>query len=135
MNIREINEEDLIEIFSWFESRKWPLPPIKNSGPKTGVVAVQDGKLFGCLWFYMNGSSIVDVDWIATNPGVSTHEAMDSVSFLIEHIKQMSKLSDPTAKIRGLRLFTKNEKLASLFEARGFKKTPSYFRLLWTLKD
>jgi hypothetical protein len=136
MLIREILEDDLTEIFSWFETRKWPLPAITGIGPRMGMMAIDDrGVPMSCAWLYLSGTAIADIDWVATNPDVDQAVAMDSVGDLVERLQAWSKGSEPAAKIRALRLFTKSDKLVEVFEKRQFRKAKDYTRLLWTLKD
>jgi hypothetical protein len=134
MLIREIKEDDLPEIFSWFETRKWPLPVIEGVGPKQGLLAEHEGKPVACLWIYMTGTSVADIDWIGTNPFAQYEIAKDGIKNLIESVKDWSRKSAPEAKVRALRFYTRVKDMAALFSEHEFQKRDGYTRMLWTLK-
>lgn len=134
MIIREIKPElDLEEIAKWFQTRKWPMPPIENIGPSFGLIAEdQEGNRYGCVWLYTTGRSLAYVDWLAVNPEFTQAQGNQAIQLIMDHIKQMCQVSDP--KIKALCLFTKNRALANHMTTMGFKKEDNYQRLLWTSK-
>lgn len=132
MKTRSITPLDIPEIFRWFESRKWPMPPIENVAPGDGFVCEEDDRMLACAWVYFTGRSIAILEWTATNPDLpdgltqhALHKCVDSIKDYCQHV------SPP---IKALCLFTQNEKLADSFERMKFKKQGGYQRLLWTCR-
>lgn len=129
MKVRPVLESDLTEVLGWFQSRKWPQPPIEDIAPSDGLVAELNGKLVACAWFYTTGRSIAYIEWTGTNPALSDSQGAEGLMMIVEALKGIGeKISPP---VKAWCLFTQNEKLANQFERLKFKKQSGYTRALW----
>lgn len=129
MKVRPILESDLTEVLGWFQSRKWPQPPIEGIAPTDGLVAEHDGVLVACAWFYTTGRSIAYIEWTGTNPALPDGQGAEGLIEIVEALKEMGdKISPP---VKAWCMFTQNEKLAAQFERMKFKKQSGYQRVLW----
>lgn len=133
MNFRPIQPEDLPEVFSWYADRKWPTPPVESVGPKHGFVSEEDGVMMACAWLYLTGTAKAYLDWTATNPSVDEQKSSLAMTHLIQEIKKIAEVTDPSIKV--IEFITGNEKLAERFERLKFKKEKQSYRLLWTRKN
>ena len=131
MIIRQIEQSDLPEIFSWFENRKYPQPIIEDIAPDFGIIAEDNGVKVACMWAYLTGRSIAFIDWVATNPKVI--QPREYTDALITHMKTMCEHSDPP--IRALCFFTQNDKLAEQFKKSEFRANKTFHKLIWTTKN
>lgn len=132
MIIREAKDTDITAISEWFEKRRFPQPVIEAIAPSFGLIAEQDGVQIACVWVYTTGRSIAFMEWMATNPMFPQDFCNAALDAILEHLKQMCKVSEP--KIRALCLHTRNKSLAFHLESKNFKKEDKYMRLMWTLK-
>lgn len=131
MIIRAIAENDHPELFRWFQSRKWPLPPVEEIAPDLGFVAEKNGVLIACAWAYLTGRAIGFIEWVGTNPDVSTQEGMTGLTKIIATLKG-ARTPHP---VRAWCFLTKNDALAEKFHSLGFRVEENYKRLLWVDKD
>jgi hypothetical protein len=116
IQIRPIEDDDMVEVSEWFARRKWLTPPARGMLPKTGYVAHRGGKLLSVVWLYITNSQVAIVDWIATNPEAG-YSSLVSVKVLLEHVE---RLSDATVFMH----FTPNDKFAKFLGKKcGFKTT------------
>lgn len=132
MIIRAVNESDIPEISTWFESISWDLPPVENSLPKQGFLAEQDGKLLACAWLYTSGTSIAEIGWTCTNPKSDSKLQSDAISAVVEFIqKEICKVSG----IKSLKLYTKNMKFVQKLEGLNFRKKFPFYQMTWVSRD
>jgi len=132
-NVRPITELDIPEIARWFDSRKWPLPPVEGIGPTFGMIAHKHDVMYACIYSYTTGASIAYLEWPGTNPDVPQEQSMAAFDELIFHFKKSCEVSKP--KIRCLCIVTASDLLANRFKKHGFKIQGDCFKAIWTLKD
>lgn len=105
ITVRQLTDEDLVEVSEWFASRKWTHPPVGATLPETGYVAEIGDKKLSVAWLYITNSAVGIIDWIATNPEAG-YKGMASVRALIDHIEEVSR-RDTKSYLH----FTGNDKL------------------------
>lgn len=132
MIVRDIKPEDMPEIFSWFEKKRWPYPPVERVAPEWGFVAEKDGRKLACAFAYLTGTSIAFIDWTATNPEVDESVTVKALVDVIEKMKEIFQAISP--KVSAMCLATPNKRLAERFEKTGFRKQEGFYRCLWVAK-
>lgn len=91
VTIRQLHDEDLIEVSEWFAKRKWSRPPSGKGLPDTGYVAVaESGQLLSVAWLYITNSDVGIIDWMCTNPDAGQTEGLRSIAKLIDFIEAVS---------------------------------------------
>jgi hypothetical protein len=91
VTIREIRDEDFVEVSDWFAARKWQIPPSAKTLPETGYVAQKDdGTLLAVAWLYITNSDVGIVDWICSNPSAGMAQGLRSIVKLIDFIEAVS---------------------------------------------
>ena len=110
--VRQLTDEDMLEISEWFANRRWSQPPRRHMLPETGYVAEREGKLLSVAWLYITNSSIGIVDWVATSPDAG-YRGLASLVNLMDHIELVSK-DDTQAWLH----FTGNRKLAEYLKKK-----------------
>ena len=134
-NIREIKEDDLPEIFRWFNDRQWPLPAVRNVAPEIGMIAEKNGIRYACIYSYITGTSVAYLEWPCTNPDIPVEQSMEAFDEIVHHYKRMSEVSPSPNKVRVLCLMTQSESLANRFKKHGFKIKSGYHKAIWTLRE
>ena len=115
--VRQIRDEDMLEVSEWYRDRKWLTPPGKNRLPETGYVSELNGELLAVVWLYITNSAIGITDWICTNPKFRT-KGIISIREIFKFIEETT-----SGKIEVLMNFTSNEKLAKYLRKNcRFKK-------------
>lgn len=119
IKIRQLTDEDMVEVSSWFSDRKWKHGPAPKSLPPTAYVAEVGGKLLSVVWVYVTNSGLALADWIATNPRAGT-KGIISVKHLFSRLDQILLASGNVSICIS---FTHNDKLAKYLEKRcGYKR-------------
>lgn len=132
MQVRQITENDKIEIASWFELRAWPLPPVEGIMAEWGLVAESDGKLLACLWVYEIVEGVWEkFSWTATNPDVDEKIGMSALMLLISKLQESAASVGPSG--RTLTHFTTSERFANRLKKAGFKLKRGY-EATWQVK-
>lgn len=106
--VRDLTEEDMVEVSSWFTDRKWSMAPAPGILPASAYVAELDGELLSVAWMYITNSGLAFVDWIATNP----KSGVRGIISVQKVFKYIDKLIARTGNIRACVSYTHNDKLA-----------------------
>lgn len=112
ITVRQLQDEDMVEVSEWFAKRNWNSPPQGQMLPSTGYVAVKEGKLLSVAWLYITNSAMGIVDWIATSPDAG-FRGIASLENLINYIEDISK-ETTTSYFH----FTPNDKLAKYLKRK-----------------
>lgn len=116
ITVRDLADEDMVEIVEWFKHRKWRVPPASHALPGTAYVAEQHGKLLSVVWLYLTNSGVGILDWVATNPE-SGPNGIISIKKVLKHIEGLVE-DNLTTFIH----FTHNDRLATFFNKKcGYK--------------
>ena len=118
ITVRELTDDDMIEVSEWFKSRKLSHAPAPRILPESAYVAELEGQLLSVVWVYATNSGLVLMDWIATNPRAG-NRGIISVQKLFKHVEAIFKRSD---KVSACISYAHNDKLARYLEKRcGYK--------------
>lgn len=117
IQIRDITDDDLLEVSEWFAKRRWPVPPAGSMLPDTGYIAYRGDKLLSVAWLYITNSQVGIIDWIATNPDAGP-VGTASIKKLVDYIEGIS--GDSTSVFMH---FTPNDKLAKFLKKNCRFKT------------
>jgi len=119
ITIRELTEDDFLEVSRWFSARKWSHAPAKDILPPLAYVAELDGVLLSVVWVYVTNCGLVLLDWFATNPE-SGSRGIISVKKLTKYVVGVMEESGTTTACIS---YTHNDKLAEYLDKKcGFKK-------------
>ena len=88
IKVRELNDDDMVEISEWFKTRKWSHGPAPKILPESAYVAELDGMLLSVVWVYVTNSGLALMDWIATNPKSGT-KGIISVQKLFKYVEEI----------------------------------------------
>jgi len=114
--VRDLTDEDMVEIVEWFKERKWRTPPASHALPGTAFVAERNGKLLSVVWLYVTNSGVGILDWVATNPEAGA-SGIVSLKKVLKYIETV--VGD---KMSTFIHFTHNDKLAKFFNKKcGYK--------------
>lgn len=91
MQVREIVDDDFIEISNWLSLCEWPMPPAREVLPKTGYVAVNaEGRRVAAAWVYVTNAKLLIVSWICTPPDIQ-EESDQGLDALFDYIEKESR--------------------------------------------
>lgn len=134
MNYRRADDEDLLEISSWFSNIRWPYPPEANIGPRAGFfVAEMEGILFACAGLYATGTSKAEISWTCTNPKISTETQSRTLDQLILWIIEEAKKALPP--ITFFDLYTKNDLFSQRLKKLGGRIEKEFIRVTFKNGD
>jgi hypothetical protein len=120
IKVRDLTDDDMLEVTSWYVDRRWAYPPNPDILPQTAYVAELDGKLLAVIWLYVTNSRLGILDWVATSPK-SGHRGIVAVKKIVDYIEELATV-DGQGTLNTLIHFTHNDKLASYFNKKcGFK--------------
>lgn len=135
MNIRQVQDTDLVDIGKWFASRKWPFPAKERVAPEWVFVSEDEsGELLACIGVYLTGRSRAYLEMPSTNPEFSDEKVMPAFDALVKKVIEfLNHGVSPSVNV--LSFYTTSDALADRFKSLGFKKEPNYFKLTWTRKN
>ena len=117
--VRELTDEDMVEVSEWFVARKWPVVPSPHILPKSAYVAELEGKLLSVAWVYCTNSGLALIDWVATNPKSGT-KGIISVQKVFKHVDEILAA---TGSITACISYTHNDKLAKYMDKKcGYRR-------------
>lgn len=116
--VRDLVEDDMVEISEWFVGRKWKVPPANHILPGTAYVAERNGDLICVVWLYITNSGLGILDWVATKPNAGPIGLL-SIKKVLNYIEEVTG-----DKLTAFAHFTHNDKLATFFNKKcGYKNT------------
>jgi len=125
--VRDIQDDDMPEVSSWFATRKWP--KIKQASlPPTGYVAFDGGnnKLLAVTWLYITNSSLALLEWHATAPDAGV-KGLRGIQKIIQHVKDVSD-----GKTTTIIDICSNDKLSAMITNKcGFRNSGKENVLIW----
>lgn len=133
--VREVREDDLIEIAPWFRNIKWPSPAIEGSIPKSGFLCEYAGVPKAVAFLYLDGTSGASFSWSATDPEspiIETSKAMDMVIERIKEVASKSKLNPP---IRFIETYTQSKAFSDKLKKLGFRIETGYFKATYVIEE
>lgn len=126
MQVREIRDEDFVEIATWLKDQPWPYPATEAVMPPHALVAENDGAIVLAVYMYTTESSVCFVDWIAYD---ATHDPIvlgQAFKLVFDTISKVALKLTPQIKV--LTLTTKSQKVADQLEKCGFRVRKGFFK-------
>lgn len=124
--VRQIQDEDYLDISEWLKDRKWPIPPGKGVLPVTGYIAVDGKNKLAAGYLYVTNSSVGILDWLVTNPKAGFKGSV-ALKRIDEHVKKITKDNVTT-----ILHFCANDKLAKyMCKKLNYKTADKVQTLAW----
>lgn len=133
MKVRQIREEDFVEIATFLKDQPWPYPAVKDVMPPHALVVEKDGSLILAVYMYTTESSVCFVDWIAYDNKRDGQELIAAFKEVFRTIESVALKLKPAIKI--LTLTTKSIKVAELLEVCGFRVKKGFIKATKICED
>ena len=132
MNSNPFTFADYAEVCRWWKAHQWPCLPLKML-PTIGVIIKTTQGVGVCAgWLYRTDSCMTVLEWVISNPEVSSQTRAEGLDLLISCIIEHAKRLGPDMQI-----FTsaQHPKLIERYKTHGFiecdRGMTNFIRHVW----